>query len=132
MALTSTGEQSTTGLGSLSTPEDTPAEAPPENAEGLNLGPAAAIAVSAAASALIGGIMAQRNAAKQRQFSGQQADISREFAAQQSALVAEENRKARQEANVQRAIGGIGSGAQQGAAAQGSALTNLARLFGGL
>ena len=117
-------------LGGLS--EDTAAAPPPEDAEGFSLDPATAVIIGTMATGLMTGIMAQRNAAKNRQFTSEQGQIDRGFSAQQAAITAEANRKARQEANVQNAIGGIGSRAQQGAAAQGSALSNIARLFGGL
>lgn len=103
------------------TTPDTAAAPPPTGAEGFTLSPAVAIAIGTAASGLIQGIMAQRNAAKNREFQSQQNEISRE-----------ESRRARHQQAVQGAIGNIGNRAAQGAAGQGSALSGLASLFGGL
>ena len=116
------------GTGATPTPATTPtatpdvAAAPPAaGAEGFNITPAVAIGLGTAAAGLIQGIMAQRNAAKNRAFQSEQSELARE-----------EARKARQQAAVQGAIGNIGNQAAVGARQQGSALSGLASLFGGL
>lgn len=101
------------------TTADTPATAP--TGEGFNITPAVAIGLGTAAAGLIQGIMAQRNAAKNRRFTEEQNELARE-----------EARKARQQAAVQNAIGNVGNQAAVGAQQQGSALSGLASLFGGL
>lgn len=123
MALT---DSSGKGLSTTKPLADTTAPAP--TGKGFNLDPASAIAIGTVASGFIQGIMAQRNAAKNRDFTSGQNEISR-----QAALEAEERaRQERQQQNVQGAIGNIGNRAAQGAQAQGSALSGLASLFGGL
>ena len=125
MALT--GLPGSTNFATADTPQataavpDEPAAPAPTGSEGFALSPAVAIAIGTAASGLIQGIMAQRNAAKTREFTSEEKEIDREAA-----------RRAQQQQNVLGSIGNIGTRAAQGAQAQGSALSGLASLFGGL
>jgi len=127
MALTNTGQPVDSGLGTPIT-SDTNAATPPADGQGMNLGAAGWIAIGTAAATLMNGILAQRNAAKNRQFAAEQSDIARSDAAK----AREEAQQERHQQNVVGAISNVGSRATQGAQAQGSALSGLASLFGGL